>query len=439
MTTFSFTLKKLYHGAAAAIIILAAAACNNEDDWSPYVSQARLENDEVSASQPSVTITTHGDPKKLFAAQIIEGGDWCSFNSTTQQHTITGKMGENLTVYLQYNASKSSRTAKVEMRLDGQSKILSFRQLGVSDNADYERSWGEQPHYNDGDDFIYKTYYTTLNDGRRVRNYSICYDYDKLVSQWVAYPLHDVYLGPSDYEGGGSKRTDVWAFDDAVSKYNSQTGGYSITSKYLSDLDTYNTYTNPIIPQRMQQNIIKGAYNDNPQGVRNLNRGHMLPAASRYNTWMTNAQTFYATNMMPQNGSFNSGSWAKIEGGARSNVCKDTLYVVTGTIFDSGYVTLTTRDRRVAMPTHAYKLLLRTKNGNTGKKISDITSADEIISIGFVFENSEDSKNTTPAQAAVSVSEIERRTGFKFFRLLNPDIADAVKSQCNLNDWAEFR
>ena len=38
-------------------------------------------------------------------------------------------------------------------------------------------------------------------------------------------------------------------------------------------------------------------------------------------------------------------------------------------------------------------------------------------------------------QAVVSVAEIERRTGFKFFRNLDPKIADKVKQQKNLSAW----
>jgi len=33
------------------------------------------------------------------------------------------------------------------------------------------------------------------------------------------------------------------------------------------------------------------------------------------------------------------------------------------------------------------------------------------------------------------VKEIEELTGFKFFRNLDPAVADAVKSQKNLADW----
>jgi endonuclease G len=87
------------------------------------------------------------------------------------------------------------------------------------------------------------------------------------------------------------------------------------------------------------------------------------------------------------------------------------------------------------VPSHCFKLLLRTKSGRTGKHIADITSADDLICIGFIFENNATGANTALSNAVVSVSEIERRSGFKFFRNLNPAIADKVKSQKNISEW----
>jgi endonuclease G len=147
---------------------------------------------------------------------------------------------------------------------------------------------------------------------------------------------------------------------------------------------------------------------------------------------MTNAQTFYATNMMPQNSKFNSGSWAKVENGARSSACADTLYVVVGTLYEHAK-TFTSRGRTITRPTHCYKLLLRTRSGNTKKSISQINNASGLKAIGFLFENS--SNAVDYRNAVVSIEEVEKRSGFKFFRNLNPEIADEVKRQKNINDW----
>ena len=88
------------------------------------------------------------------------------------------------------------------------------------------------------------------------------------------------------------------------------------------------------------------------------------------------------------------------------------------------------------MPTHYYKLILRTRNGNTGKAIQEC-DASELIAVGFWFENgdgTDDSGAATPtldASYLKSVAWIEQQTGFTFF----PDVPPSVKQQCNPSDW----
>ena len=299
----------------------------------------------------------------------------------------------------------------------------------------YNREWAEQPEKVENKHYIHKTYYSTLMDNTRVRNFSVCYDTVKMCSRWVAYPGHSVYRKWGSYQVGennNSGRTNAWAFDDAVTQYAPHTDynqAYSIVSKYNSKTDAYDTATEPIIPHRRQADICF----TNGFGW-GWARGHMLPSSQRYNTWENNAQTCYATNIMVQQYDFNGGSWADVEALERNKNCSDTLYVVVGTLFEDSK-TITRFGRTIGVPTHCYKLLLRTKSGNTRKAISDITSADELICIGFLFENSESSKDISISKATTSVAEIEKRAGFKFFRNLNPAIADKVKSQNKPGDW----
>lgn len=302
-------------------------------------------------------------------------------------------------------------------------------------DAKYDRNWAEQPEKKDIQHYIHKTYYATLMDGKRVRNFSVCYDTDKMCSRWVAYPGHSVYRKWGSYQVGennNSGRTNAWAFDDAVTQYAPSTDyncAYEIVSKYNSQTDAYDTAKEPIIPHSRQADI---CYN-NGFGW-GWARGHMLPSSQRYNTWENNAQTCYATNIMVQQYDFNGGSWADVEALERNKNCSDTLYVVVGTLFEDSK-TISRFGRTIGVPTHCYKLLLRTKSGSSSKAISNITSADELICIGFLFENNESSKDASVASAAISVAEIEKRSGFKFFRNLNPAIADKVKSQNRPSDW----
>ena len=146
-----------------------------------------------------------------------------------------------------------------------------------------------------------------------------------------------------------------------------------------------------------------------------------------------NRQTFYSTNIMPQNSDFNSGSWGSMESVASAQRCSDTLYIVTGTYGVRSW----SQDKsgtKVAMPEYCWKVLLRTRTGRTGKRIDQITDASELKSVGYWAENSSASKNGLK-EYIVSVDYIEQQTGYKFFTMLDEAIADEVKSQNNPSDW----
>lgn len=380
-----------------------------EADWVSY---------QVTENGAVVTVRSHTAKDKRKALLVVFNKDYEIYKSVTIEQTG-------------YTAPEEPETPdepeKPETPEEPETPEIT--------DAKYDRQWAEQPEKVENKHYIHKTYYSTLMDGQRVRNFSVCYDTVKMCSRWVAYPGHSVYRKWGSYQVGENNnkgRTNAWAFDDAVTQYAPSTDyncAYSIVSKYNSKTDAYDTAKEPIIPHRRQADICF----TNGFGW-GWARGHMLPSSQRYNTWENNAQTCYATNIMVQQYDFNGGSWADVEALERNKNCSDTLYVVVGTLFEDSK-TISRFGRTIGVPTHCYKLLLRTKSGSTRKAISDITSADELICIGFLFKNDESSKGVNISTAATSVAEIEKRAGFKFFRNLNPAIADKVKSQNRPSDW----
>ena len=413
-----------------AVLVLAfgLTACDY-GDWSPYKSNAELNSLLVSAQTSTITGKTIGDPMLTWSLVVTDGNDFCTAVKKA------GFVGSDFSLKFDANDNDYERIARATITFsDGYTKSFELRQLVMTENPDYDRAWAEQPAYQQGSSLVHKTYYTTLNDKRRVRNFSICYDLDKICSRWVAYPAHNVYTSGRDYQVGGTTagRTNAWAFDDAVTQYAYSTNwstAYEIVSTYRSDIDAYDTYTNPIIPQSKQADI---RFNSGIGG--GYARGHMLPSADRYNTWNTNAQTCYSTNIMAQDYDFNSASWDTLENKVRTKVCADTLFVVVGTLFENNK-TVSKNGRTISVPSHCFKMLLRTKSGNSKKNISEIKSADELMCIGFIFENNATGANTSLSSAATTVAEIERRSGFSFYQNLDPSIADKVKSQCNFSQW----
>jgi len=225
--------------------------------------------------------------------------------------------------------------------------------------------------------YIYITHNVTLSN-KEMRNYTMCFDKTTYAARWVAYPLHSCYLGASD-------RSEAWAYDP------------NFTTSYQAPPRTYG-----------------GGWT----------RGHQIPSADRTKTLEANKQTFYMSNMTPQDYDYNSGIWLDLESRVRNSYrCNDTLYVVTGAHWENTNNTV----GRYPVPTHYYKVLLRTRNGNTKKSVYGVPRED-LKCIGFWISHS--ATGHLNSSYCKSVAEIERLTGFTFF----PEV-DVDKTQFNLSDW----
>ena len=87
-------------------------------------------------------------------------------------------------------------------------------------------------------------------------------------------------------------------------------------------------------------------------------------------------------------------------------------------------------------PTHYYKALLRTKKGNTGKRIDEITEANQVRAIAIWLQHANTGGDTAISTAdCISIEELEARTGFTFFPMLNDDIEAQVKSTAIPSEW----
>lgn len=236
------------------------------------------------------------------------------------------------------------------------------------------------------------THYSTFNR-KYSRSYSMMYDTKEKVSYWVAYPLHSIYIG-------NSGRQDSWAYDPS-----------------------------PKITQNQQMPLQSG------YGWGRYDRGHQLPSADRTITVAANDQTFYFTNMTPQNSTLNQGEWASLEAWVRTKAAEsrlggryDTLYVVTGcAISTAESPEIERRDKNGvtgAIPKGYYKVLLRTRSGKP--RIPDEKDAE---CIGFWMENKAPSGGW---KAHVkTVAEIEEITNISFF----PVVSSTVKSRYNPAQW----
>ena len=228
------------------------------------------------------------------------------------------------------------------------------------------------------------------------RNFTVCYSAEHHCPLWVAAPRH------KSYESGAS-RTDAYGKD-------------------------------PKVPSDIQ-------YNSKDTGG-GCNKGHMLGSAERLSTTATNKQVFYYTNIAPQySGTFNTGggAWNNLEDHIDGLVCSDTLYVVIGCYFKdfsrngaSATPSKISYGGRsdVTRPTMFYYALLRTKKGDSGKRVQDC-SASELQCAAFTICHEMAKGHKPEAADMMSISELEKLTGITYF----PNVKNAPKSTYNANDW----
>lgn len=248
--------------------------------------------------------------------------------------------------------------------------------------------WAELPAYDTSVTEIshFITDIAKTVDGYDVRNFALGYDKQKKAALWAAYPLHESYYNP---DGASTERS--YSADPTIGTTEQMVGGVSAP----------------------------------------YNRGHQIPNADRKVSNLANKQISYFSNMTPQNSNFNSGVWGTLEGKVRNNVCADTLYVVTGCYFDSGYTkTIDNGGNECPVPTHYYKVLLRTRSGTSGKSVSNCM-ASELQCIGFWYVHAE-SSGQTAAECATSVTDIEQKTGITFFA----NVPSAPKESYSSADWS---
>ena len=149
-------------------------------------------------------------------------------------------------------------------------------------------------------------------------------------------------------------------------------------------------------------------------------RGHMAPAADFKWSEKAMEDTFYMSNMAPQDPSFNRGIWADLEAVVRNMAYDEgTIYVVTGPVLTDGpYKTI--GENKVSVPKNFYKVVLK-YDGDNSK------------AIGFVLENENSDRDIE--SFALSVDEVEKITGIDFFPLLEDTIEKNVERKEDTSDW----
>ena len=144
-------------------------------------------------------------------------------------------------------------------------------------------------------------------------------------------------------------------------------------------------------------------------------RGHLVPAGDMTFSHTAMSESFYISNMSPQNPSFNRGIWKKLENHVRELAAREgKIHIVSGPILGTTMGSI--GPNSVTIPAKYYKVIL------------DYQEPD-LKAIAFILPNS---KGTLVLNDyAVSVDRVEQETGIDFFPALPDNVESLLESSVN--------
>lgn len=138
-------------------------------------------------------------------------------------------------------------------------------------------------------------------------------------------------------------------------------------------------------------------------------RGHLVPAGDRKNSFKAYSETFLTSNISPQDKGFNAGIWNRLEQKTRFWADKyDGVFVVTGGVLKGKLKTIGYES--VSVPSEFYKIIVDVTDGKHK-------------AIAFLIPNKASEKSFY--EYSVSIDEIEAKTGIDFF----PNLPDSIENQ----------
>jgi endonuclease G len=147
----------------------------------------------------------------------------------------------------------------------------------------------------------------------------------------------------------------------------------------------------------------------------------MVPAADMKWSMKAMNDCFYMTNICPQDGGLNSGSWQTLEKACRRWAKQEgKVYVVCGPVYKSTKPKKIVKEHEISVPDGFYKVVLSMREGKEK-------------AIGFYYENR--SGKQEMKHVATSVDEIETLTGINFFVNLPDKLEDKIEATYSLKLW----
>ena len=142
-------------------------------------------------------------------------------------------------------------------------------------------------------------------------------------------------------------------------------------------------------------------------------RGHMAPAADMKWSEKAMEESFYMSNICPQNRKLNRDDWGDLEEKCREWAKKyGRVYIACGPIYDKASPKRIGK-HQVAVPDRFFKVVL-------------IYNRKKPIAMGFLFENKAHHQNLK--NYMVKVDQVEEETGLDFFSKVPDEVENRIES-----------
>lgn len=149
-------------------------------------------------------------------------------------------------------------------------------------------------------------------------------------------------------------------------------------------------------------------------------KGHLVPAADMRFSEEAYNETFYTSNVAPQNKAFNAGIWNRLEQKIRYWADKYTaLFIVTGSILHDNLVTI--GEEEVSVPDYFFKLIVRVENNSLNM-------------ISFLVPNQK--SDASLYTFATTIDAIEQITGIDFNQKLSDRIEEKIEKELSYKEWS---
>jgi len=157
-----------------------------------------------------------------------------------------------------------------------------------------------------------------------------------------------------------------------------------------------------------------------------FDRGHICPSKDRSDTEENNTVTFFTTNIVPQAPKCNKQCWLRFEDHCRDLTGNGSeVYIAAGPYGEGGEgdkgEANTVSDPPITVPSALWKVVMVLPN-------KEAMPAPTTRTLAVWMPNNQNVSNDWKPYA-VSIAEVEKRTGYTFFPVVPADIANKIKTR----------